>query len=121
MNDRWLLVHELTPLLLDINSTIACLVHQNRVAWKIQWRNKIMLSFVILKYVTLFRLNLIRYPIGKDLCVVLVVVSLTKLCIHIYYHVMIIIRKNLNTKSKMYKIEVMMKCLVANLKHIRVL
>ena len=69
----------------------------------------------------IFHLNLRRCLHDTMLCVVVSVASLPRVCIHNYYHCMIVIWINLNIKSKMNKTEGLVKWIIDYLRRINIL
>ena len=58
---------------------------------------------------------------SKQSYVVVSVAYLPKVCIHIYYHDVIVIFKNLNIKYLMHKTEGVVKCPIVYLRNIKIL
>ena len=82
---------------------------------------KIILSLVIIWYITFFPLNLRICLHSTSPCVSVSVVHLSKLWIYLYYCGMIVICKYLKSKSTIRKTAVLVKCTVIYLKHLRIL
>ena len=83
--------------------------------------NKIIVSLEILPYVTFLQLSLrILLHITRS-GVVASIAYLTKLCIDIYYNIVIFVWKNLNTKATLWEIEGLVKRKIIYLKNITLL
>ena len=101
------------------NYTIAWWFYHKRVDLRRQYMQTIIPSLMIQHYVTFCHPNSRKLLNGTNSCVVVIVEYLPKIFMHIYCHGRIVIWINSNIKFKIHKIEALVKCLIAFLRHIK--